>query len=109
MRPTPTRGEYNTQTAAGTTQATAAEMNADTVMVTAGSQGAGIIIRPLNVREEVTIVNGTSGTTAIDLYVYPQVGGKINNASANLHLLLPAQKAVRIRAIDGGGNVVAFF
>ncbi len=109
MIPTPTRGEYNTLSAAGTTQATAAEMNADTVMVTGGSQGSGVILRPLNVREECIVVNGTSGVNAIDLKVYPRSGGKINNASANDYLILPAQRAARFRAIDGAGNVIAFF
>lgn len=109
MTPIPTRGEYNTLSAAGTTQATAVEMNADTVMVTGGSQGAGILVRPLNVREECIIVNGTSGTSAIDLKVYPRTGGKINNSDANTPLILPSQQAVRFRAIDGAGNVIAFF
>lgn len=104
-----TRGEYNTLAAAGTTQATAAECNADMVMVTSGSQGAGVVIRPLNATEEQVVCNGTSGTTAIDLYVYPRSGGSINNSSANLHLLLSSGKAARFRAIDGAGNVIAFF
>ena len=109
MPPINTRGEYNTLAAAGTTQATAAECNADMVMVTSGTQGAGVIIRPLNVREEQVVCNGTSGTSSIDLYVYPRSGGQINNSGANVHLILPSGRAARFRAIDGAGNVIAFF
>src|SRR5262249_45514413 len=104
-----TRGDYNTITAAGTTQATAVECNADTVMVTAGTASSGVLLRPMNVKEEQIVCNGTDGnaSTGIDLFVYPRTGGKINNMTANTPLLLPAGMAARFRAIDGAGNVIA--
>lgn len=96
------KGEYSTLAAAGTTQATAAEMPAYMVMVTSGS--GGVVLPALNRDEEAIVCNGLSD----DLKVYPRSGGQINNATANLHLLLAANKAVRVRAIDGI-NVIAFF
>ncbi len=108
MPPLNTRGEYNTLVAIGTTQATAAECNADMVMVTSGTDASGVMVRPMNVNEEQIVCNGTSGTGAIDLYVYPRSGGQINNATANLGLLLPSGKAARFRAIDGK-SLIAFF
>lgn len=110
--PINTRGDYATLAAAGTTQATAAECTADMVMVTSGSNAAGVLIRPLNIKEEQIVCNGTGAsdsTLQVDIYVYPRSGGSINNQTANSPILLAAGKAVRIRAINGAGSVIAFF
>ena len=97
------KGEYATAAAAGTTQSDAAEVSAYTVMVTSGS--GGVLLPPMNKDEECVVCNGVS---TIDLSIYPRSGGQINNSTANLPLVLPANKAARFRAIDGL-NVIAFF
>jgi hypothetical protein len=98
------KGEYSVVAAAGTTQATATEMPAYMVMVTSGT--GGVILPPMNKDEEAVVCNGLSSE---EIKVYPRTGGKINNATANLHLLLPNNSAARFKAIDGAGNVIAFF
>jgi len=98
------RGEYAEIAAAGSTQATATGMPSYTVMVSSGSGGVGL--PPLNRNEEAIVCNGLGSD---DISVYPQSGGKINNSTANLPLVLPANRAARFRAIDGAGNVIAFF
>ena len=60
----------------------------------------------INRNEEAIVCNGI-GT--VDLSVYPQSGGKLNNSTADLPLVVPANRAVRFRAIDGAGNCMAFF
>ena len=101
-----TRGAYNTLTPAGTTQAAAALINADTVMLTGGTAAQGAILPPtMDLNQEVIVVNGDA---SIEYFVYPQVGGKINNATANLGLLVPPNRAVRFRAINAL-DVIAFF
>lgn len=91
----PTKGPYNVLAAAGTTQADAAALNADMVMVTSGT--GGVILPALDVGQEVVVCNGVS---TLDLNVYPLVGGKINNATANLPLVLPANRSARFKAIS---------
>ncbi len=98
-----TKGPYNTLAAAGTTQATAAAMNADMVMVTSGT--GGVILPALDVGQEVVVCNGVS---TLDLNVYPISGGKINNATADLPLVLPSNKAARFKAVTAL-DVIAFF
>lgn len=100
----PLKGEYAEIAATGTTQATAAEMPSYTVTVTSGT--GGVILPPLNKNEEAVVCNGLSD---VEINVYPRTGGKLNNATANLPLLVPNNRAVRFRAIDGGGNAIAFF
>ena len=100
----PSKGPYATLTAAGTTQATAAEMTADMVMVTSASEDAGVIIPTLNARDECIVCNGTNVT----ILVYPRTGGQINNSTANLPVIVSAFTAVRFRGIDGAGKVMAF-
>ena len=100
----PTKGPYATMAAAGTTQATAAAMLADVVMVTSGT--GGVILPVMNVNEECVVCNRIATE---NINVYPQVGGKLNNATTNDPLVLPNNLAAHFRAIDGGGNVIAFF
>lgn len=100
-----TKGPYATIAAAGTTQATATTLNADTAMITSGSTAAGVILDVMDLNQEVIVVNGSA---TAEYNVYPQVGGKINNATANLPLLLPPNKAARFRSINNL-DVIAFF
>lgn len=100
----PSKGPYATIAAAGTTQATAAEMTADVVTVTSAVEDAGVILPTMNARDECIVCNGTNVT----ILVYPRTGGSLNNATANLSLILTAFTAARFRAIDGAGNVMAF-
>ena len=102
-----TRGFYTTQAAAGTTQATAAALSADNVMVTTVTVASAecVILPALNLGDEQVVINGQSTN---NLYVYPCVGGKINNAATNAYLELPPNRAARFKAIDSL-NVMAFF
>jgi len=102
-----TRGYYTTQAAAGTTQATAATMAADRVMVTTVTQGSAecVILPALNLGDRTIVINGS---TTNNLYIYPQVGGKINNAAANAYLELPPNTAANFEAINAL-DVIAFF
>ena len=98
------RGEYAEIAAAGTTQATATEMPSYSCMVSSGT--GGVVLPPMNRDEEAIVCNGTSDA---DISVYPRSGGKLNNGTADLPLVVPTNRAVRFRAIDGVGNVMAFF
>ena len=102
-----TRGVYSTQAAAGTTQATAAALVADRVMVTTVTQGSAecVILSAVNLGDKQIICNGS---TVNNLYIYPQVGGKINNAAANAYLELPPNRSANFEAVDAL-NVIAFF
>ena len=100
-----TKGPYAEIAAAGTTQAAATLATADTMMITSGTSGAGIRLDDMDLNAEVIIVNGVSTS---EYLIYPKVGGKINNATANLPLGLPPQKASRFRAINAL-DVIAFF
>jgi len=99
------KGEYATIAAAGTTQATAAEMPSYMVMVTSATSAQGVILPPLNKGEEAIVCNGV---TDVEIFVYPRSGGKINNYSADAHIWLSANCAARFLAVDSL-NVIAFF
>ena len=98
-----TKGPYATMTAAGTTQADAAEMTADEVLVTSGAEDSGVLLPTLNTRDECIVCNGLNVT----IKVYPRSGGQLNNSTANLPLILAAFSAARFRAV-GGVHVLAF-
>ena len=102
----PTRGAYAEMTAAGTTQATAAEITADYVVVTTVMASAdGVILPPGNLNDEVIVVNGDS---ADNLKIYPRSGGKINRATADEALDLPPNTAAHFRG-ENSLNWAAFF
>lgn len=104
-----TRGPYAEMAAAGTTQATAAEVVADKVVVTTVTPAAqGVILPPGNLDQIQIIVNGTSGATGVPLFIYPRTGGKLNNATANEALELPPSRAVRLEGVNAL-NWMAFF
>ena len=101
-----TKGPYAEMSAAGTTQATAAELVADKVTVTTVSAAlAGVILPAGNRDDKVTIVNGQGTHT---LFIYPRTGGKINNATANLPVELPPNKAAHFEGVNSL-NWTAFF
>jgi len=95
----PSRGEYATMAAAGGTQAAAAEITADKVMVTTVTEGSadGVLLPPGNLDDEVVIVNG-QGTA--NLLIYPRSGGKLNNAAANAALTLPPNSAAHFIGVN---------
>ena len=101
----PTKGTYAEMSAAGTTQADAAEIVADYVLVSTVAAGAGVLLPPGNLGDEVVVVNG-SGSEA--LLVYPRSGGKLNNAAADGALTLPANMAAHFIGINSL-NWAAFF
>lgn len=94
----PTKGIYTEMAAAGTTQATAAEITADYVLVTTVTASAdGVLLPEGNLGDEVIIVNGDS---ADNLMIYPRTGGKLNNAAANGALTLPPNMAAHFIGIN---------
>lgn len=101
----PTKGTYAEMAAAGTTQADAAEITADYVLVTTVATGSGVILPPGNLADEVVVVNGHSSE---NLLIYPRSGGKINNAAANGALDLLPNSAAHFLGINSL-NWAAFF
>lgn len=93
-----TRGSYTTMAATGTTQATAAEVTADKVLVTTvTAAAAAVILPPGNLDQEQVIINGQGTHT---LFVYPRTGGKLNNATADTAVELPPYKAARFVGVS---------
>lgn len=84
-------------TAAGSTQATALQLTEDTNIVGTTAASTGVLVPPMDPTDTVTVAN--FGANALS--VYPPVGGKINNGSANAAVSLPANKGAIITCIDG--------
>ena len=103
----PTKGTYAEMSAAGSTQADAAEVSADYIMVTSLTEltADGVLLPPGNLGDEVVIVNGT-GTA--NLKIYPRSGGKINNVVANGALEIAPNTAAHFIGINSL-NWAAFF
>lgn len=80
------------QTSAGSTQATAAPLISDHVGCLTVGAGEGVIIPAASADDEFIVINGSSTQ---DLRVYPPVGGKLNNAAANLHMSIAPNRACR--------------
>lgn len=97
-----TKGPFAELAASGASQATAAEMNADTVIVTSGA--GGVLLPSKNVNDEVIICNGLTE----NIYVYPRSGGAINSKSQNAPIDLPPNRATRLRAMNSR-DWIAFF
>jgi hypothetical protein len=103
----PSKGEYVEMAAAGTTQATAAELTADRVMVTTITEASaeGVILPLGNLNDEVFIINGHA---TANLFIWPRSGGKLNNASADSNLTLPPNRAAHFRGINDKNWAVIF-
>jgi hypothetical protein len=79
-----------TATAAGTTQATATAITTVTTHCTTATEGQGFVLPPsMTANDQATVCNATSVT----IYVYPPTGGKLNGATANIPISLPANSA----------------
>jgi hypothetical protein len=100
-------------TATGNSQGTALALPTDfciftTVSASTGTQlplgvdAAGSVQGPMNLADEITIVNHGAQT----LSVYPQTGGKIANGSANAAFSVSATKTAYFTYI-GSGNWAA--
>lgn len=103
----PTKGTYAEMSAAGSTQADAAEIKADYIMVTSLTESSadGVLLPPGNLSDEVVIVNGTGSA---NLKIYPRSGGKINNAGADAALEIEPNRAAHFIGISSL-NWAAFF
>ena len=84
-------------TATGTTQGTAYAITASTSVFATVPAGTGAILPSAGANDVLTVANH-SGTT---LMVYPPVGGKINNRTANYGVAMPGNTAVEFRCLDG--------
>lgn len=101
----PTRGAFAEMAATGTTQATAAEITADYVVVTPTTDATGVVLPPGNLNDEVIIVNASASE---NLVVYPRSGGKLNRASADASLEILPRTAAHFRG-ENSLNWAAFF
>jgi predicted ATP-grasp superfamily ATP-dependent carboligase len=89
----------NNITTAGTTQATAVQLNDDVnvlAVVAAGATGA-VLPKPDGVGASCIVLNIDSADTAL---IYPAVGGKINALAANASLSLAAGKSVLFVSVN---------
>lgn len=87
-----------TFTAAGTTQATATAIAAVTTFITTATEGQGAILpASMNSGDQATVGNATT----VSVYVYPPTGGKINNATANIPMMIAPSTAVTFVCVDG--------
>jgi hypothetical protein len=89
----------NTLTAAGTNQATAlvlTSLNDIHVITTAAASTGAILPSTLSIGDQMVVVNG--GANSITLF--PPVGGKLNNGTANAGLAVAANKAAHVFCID---------
>lgn len=88
----------NNLTAAGSTQATALLVSNDINVVTTTAASTGVILRSdLSAGDSQEVVNYGAST----LTVYPPVGGKINNGSANAGVSVAANTSALYTSIDG--------
>lgn len=74
----------NTETAAGTTQGTAAAIKTSNVFVTTVAANAGVILPNASHRDSVKIYNAGANP----LTIYPPVGARIYPALTNVGILL---------------------
>ena len=91
------RNYTSTQTAAGTTQATAAALIADAVMIVSLDAGAGVILPAANFNDERLVANGD---TDAELFVYPPSGGKINNFTQDRAVAVAPGRAARFVCVN---------
>lgn len=88
----------NNLTATGTTQATALLVSNDINVLTTTAASTGVILRSdLSAGDTQEVVNYGAQT----LTVYPPVGGKINNGSANAGVSVATNTSALYTSIDG--------
>ena len=88
----------STFTAAGTTQATAAAITTVFTFVSTATEGQGVILpASMQFSDQCTVCNGT----AVDICLYPPVGGKINGGGTNVPMVLAPQTSIDCTCIDG--------
>ena len=93
----------STFTAAGTTQATATAITTVYTNITTATEGQGAILAgSMNESDSGRVLNSTS----VDVYLYPPVGYKLNNSTANLPIMIPPNKVVSFACIDGNNYMV---
>lgn len=91
-----------TFTAAGATQATATAITTVFTNVTTATEGQGALLpASMSVGDQCTVAN----STAVDIYVYPPVGGKLNGSTANLPMMIPPNGAIDFTCVDGSNNL----
>jgi hypothetical protein len=92
-----------TFTAAGTAQGSAASITTVFTLVTTATEGQGAILpASMSVSDQCTVANGT----AVDIYVYPPTGGKLNNGTANIPIMIAPQQALDFTCVDGTNWIV---
>lgn len=96
-----------TVTAAGTTQATATALAAQyNVITTAGVSGApfaGVLLPgSMGGGDDIDVANQTS----VNICVYPPVGFKLNNQTANMPLTMAPNRMHTFVCIDGNNYTV---
>jgi hypothetical protein len=89
-------GSAATQTAAGTTQTTAAAVTGDNVHLPAVAASAGIILQLGNGGDSGWVTNGDLVNS---LKVYPPVGGQFNGYTVNSPAILPPNSALIYKVI----------
>ena len=90
-------------TAAGTTQATGTAITTVTTVCTTGTEGQGFLL-------PATMQAGDSGkfmnATSADLYLYPTSGGKLNNNTANVPVVVASKAAVTFTYYNGSDCII---
>lgn len=92
-----------TVSAAGTNQSDATLIASDNNLITTASDGQGVILPSFNAGT-IWIANAT----AVNVFVYPVSGGKLNGQTANAALELPPARAAVFKAISATDCLVIF-
>jgi Flp pilus assembly secretin CpaC len=93
-------GELASIAAAGTTQATATAITTAIAIVTTTPFKGGVrlpVTPTVSASDRLHVANHGAN----DLYVYPPVGGKLSNNTANVPALIAQQKCADFMCIDG--------
>lgn len=91
-------GSYETITATGTTQGTAAATTASTININGGASGRAIKLDAATVSEARLITNGTS----THKLVFPATGGTINGGATNASIVLEPYQSIVLHCTTAG-------
>ncbi len=83
-------------TAAGTTQATATALTADTNIVTTATTGQGVILYAGMPGDDQWVYN----STLVDIRVYPPLGAKVNQVATNGSFVLAPVTGAHCKCIS---------